>query len=84
MTKQEFIAIMDKSAWTRDRYGHYKVEWKGLSYRLKVQELSVRYEKRQSDGSWFNKASNYYKNLEFLAGRINIGGRSIPIMELPA
>lgn len=84
MTKQEFVYIMDKSAWTRDRYGHYKVEWKGLSYRLKVQELSVRYEKRQPDGSWFNKASNYYKNLEFIAGRIIIQGRSIPIMELPA
>lgn len=83
MTRSEFIEALRKSPiWTEDRYGHFKLEWKGIQYRLKVQDFSVRYERR-SDGTWFNKDSDYFKNLKIENGRLNLKGRRIPIEQLP-
>lgn len=83
MTRSEFIEALRKSPiWTEDRYGHFKLEWKGIQYRLKVQDFSVRYERR-SYGTWFNKDSDYFKNLKVENGYIKLKGRRIPIDQLP-
>lgn len=85
MTRSEFIEALRKSPiWAEDRYGHFKLEWKGIQYRLKIQALSVRYERRYRDGSWFNKASDYFRNVTVIDGRLKIQGYRIPIDQLPA
>lgn len=65
MDRKTFILGMTNSDWTQDAYGHFKIRVDDRQYRLKVQATSVRYEAKQLDGSWFNKASDYYKNMEF-------------------
>ena len=84
MTRSEFIEVLRKSPiWAEDRYGHFKLEWKGMQYRFKVQDLSVRYEKKGGT-DWFNKASDYLKNISIVDGRVKIQGYRIPIDQLPA
>ena len=88
MDRKGFILGMTGSDWTRDAYGHFKIHANGKQYRLKVQATSVRYEVKQPDGSWFNKASDYFKNLEFgtveATGRTSIAlrGYRIPLSKL--
>ena len=65
MDRKTFILGMTDSDWTQDTYGHFKIRANGKQYRLKVQATSVRYEVKRQDGSWFNKVSDYYKNIEF-------------------
>ena len=74
MNRKGFILGMTGSDWTQDAYGHFKIRVNGRQYRLKVQATSVRYETKQSDGSWCNKASDYYKNIEF--GTVEATGRT--------
>lgn len=83
MTRSEFIAALRQSPiWEEDRYGHFKLEWKGFKYRLKVQTLSVRYEKKVGS-AWFLTASDYYKNVTIEDGKLKLQGRLIPIYKLP-
>ena len=63
MNKAQFQRAMKDSDWTLDAYGHYKITANGKQYRLKVQATSVRYEVKVGT-DWFNKASDYYKNVE--------------------
>lgn len=85
MTRSEFIEALRKSPiWTEDRYGHFKLNWKDIQYRLKIQDLSVRYERKLPDGTWFNKASDYFRNVNVIDGRIKLQGYRIPIDQLPA
>ena len=74
MDRKTFILVMTSSDWTRDAYGHFKIRANGKQYRLKVQATSVRYEVKRQDGSWFNKVSDYYKNVEF--GTVEATGRT--------
>ena len=84
MTRSEFIEALRKSPiWTEDRYGHFKLEWKGVRYRLKVQDFSVRYERRRQDGTWFNKDSDYFRNTKLEGGYFKLKRRLIPIDQLP-
>lgn len=85
MTRSEFIEALRKSPiWAEDRYGHFKLKGNGIQYRLKVQSLSVRYEKRYPDGTWFNKSSDYFKNVTIIDGRLKIQGRLIRLDQSPA
>lgn len=83
MTKTELVAALCQSTiWKEDRYGHFHRTFKGARYRLKIQPLSVRYE-RKVGAEWFNKASDYYKNVEIKDGKLNILGYRIPVEVLP-
>lgn len=85
MTRSELIEALRKSPiWTEDHYGHFKMKWKGVQYRLKIQLLVVRYEKRYHDCTWFNNASDYYRNVTVIDGRLKIQEYRIPIDQLPA
>ena len=85
MTRAEFIAALRQSPiWEEDMYGHFKLEWKGIKYRLKIQAISVRYEKKSLQfDPWFLKASDYFKNVNIEDGRLKLQGRLIPIDKLP-
>jgi hypothetical protein len=88
MDRKGFILGMTGSDWKQDAYGHFKISANGKQYRLKVQATSVRYEVKQQDGNWFNKASDYYKNMEFktveATGRTSLAlrGYRIPLRKL--
>lgn len=85
MTRSEFIEALRKSPiWAEDRYGHFKLNWKDIQYRLKIQDRSVRYEKRYHDYAWFNNASDYFRNVTVIDGRLKIQEYLIPIDQLPA
>ena len=86
MTKTELVAALRQSPiWKEDRYGHFQLTFKGTHYRLKIQTLSVRYEWKSAltNTEWFNKASDYYKNVEIKDGKLNILGYRIPVEVLP-
>ena len=79
MTKQEIITALEASdVWTKDRFGHFKLIFGASQYRLKIQPLAIRYEKKDGSG-WFCKTSNYYKDTTVQDGFLRIGSRRIPI-----
>ena len=83
MTKAELVAALRKSPiWAEDRWGHFQLSWKQIDYRFKVQDLSLRYEKKLGCG-WVRADSDYYKNLEIVDGRLRLGSRRIPLETLP-
>ncbi len=79
MTKQELIAVLEASdVWTKDRYGHFKLTFGTGQYRLKIQPLVVRYEKK-IESEWFCKSGDYYKAVAIRDGFLRIGARLVPI-----
>lgn len=83
MTKNEFVAALRKSPiWKEDRFGHFQLTFKGSEYRLKVRPLVVRYE-RKIGVEWWNKVSDYYRNVEIKDARLAIAGYKIPLEVLP-
>ena len=79
MTKQEIITALEASdVWTKDRFGHFKLTFGASQYRLKIQPLAIRYEKKDGSG-WFCKTSDYYKNVRIQDGLLRIGSRRVPI-----
>jgi len=83
MTKTELVAALRQSPiWKEDRYGHFHLTFKGTHYRLKIQPLSVRYEKKVGV-EWWSKASDYYKNVEIKDGKLLIQRYRIPVEVLP-
>ena len=79
MTKQELIAALEASdIWAKDRYGHFKLTYGPSQYRLKIQPLVVRYEKRIGS-EWFCRCSDYYKAAGVQDGFLRIKTRRIPI-----
>lgn len=86
MTKTELVAALRQSPiWKEDMNRHFQLTFNGTKYRLKIQPLAVRYEKRNATGyvEWFNQASDYYKNVSIKDGRLKLQGRLIPIDKLP-
>ena len=80
MTKQEIVAALEASdVWTKDRFGHFKMAFGPNQYRLKIQPLVIRYEKKVGS-DWFCKTRNYYKNVTVQDGFLRIGSRRIPIV----
>jgi hypothetical protein len=62
MNKEDFTATLRRSPlWNEDRYGNFKTE--SGKTRAKIQQTSVRFERKLSNGIWFNSASDYYKNI---------------------
>lgn len=86
MTKTELVAALRQSPiWKEDMNRHFQLTFNGTKYRLKIQPLAVRFEKRNATGyvEWINKASDYYKNVEIKDGKLNILGYRIPVEVLP-
>ena len=80
VTKQELITALEASdVWTKDRFGHFKLTFKSIQYRLKLQDLVVRYEKKVGS-EWFCRVGDYYKSVKVQDGRLWIGGIRIPIV----
>jgi len=67
MKVQELRKRLNESDfWTADSWGHYKTP--GKEHRIKIQKISIRLERRLSDGRWIPKVSDYVKNLQFGTG----------------
>ena len=85
--KSEVTIALEKSdVWKRDRYGHFQTVHDGQSYRLKMQDLSIRFEKKVLIGEraeWLNLASDYYRNVRLgeREGKpiLRIGNRALPL-----
>ena len=80
------LALEVSSVWKRDRYGHFQTAHNGQSYRLKMQELSVRFEKKvlvAGRAEWVNIVSDYYRNTRLgeREGKrvLRIGNRALPL-----
>jgi len=85
--KSEVTIALEKSdVWKLDRYGHFQTVNDGQSYRLKMQDLSIRFEKKMLVGGraeWVNMISDYYRNV-ILGERegkpvLRIGNRALPL-----
>jgi len=85
--KSEVTIALEKSdVWKLDRYGHFQTVNDGQSYRLKMQDLSIRFEKKVLIGEraeWLNLASDYYRNVRLgeREGKpiLRIGNRALPL-----
>lgn len=69
MTKEEFITKAKEKGWQPDSYGHLKQQGKsGMTYRLKIQKLAWRFERKvpmsYGPAKWINIRSMYYKKTE--------------------
>lgn len=82
MTKEELIAVLQTSSTWKLVRGNYQITApSGRIYRFKLNPLAVRYERKEADGSWFNKASDYYKNVSWNEGerRLRLGTYALPV-----
>ncbi len=85
--RTEILTALEQSnVWKQDRWGHFQHNNGTFQYRLKVQDLTMRFEKQitLSDGKreWLNIASDYYRNIR-LGERdgkpvLGIGNRALP------
>jgi len=80
------IALEMSDVWKRDRYGHFQTVHNGQTYRLKIQDLSIRFEKKMLVGGkaeWVNMISDYYRNVRLgeREGKpsMRIGNRALPL-----
>ncbi len=80
------IALEMSDVWKRDRYGHFQTVHNGQTYRLKMQELSIRFEKKMLVGGraeWVNVVSDYYRNVRLgeREGKpiMRIGNKALPL-----
>lgn len=80
MTANLFLAALERgSVWTLSTgmETNHQVPFE-------VQPLSVRYERKYVGyGLWWNRASDYYKNVRIDGGFLVIQGRKIPLEVLP-
>lgn len=54
------------SGWKQDRWGHYTTVVGAATFRLKMQAISVRFERKGvicGKMEWLNRGSDYYKNV---------------------
>lgn len=85
--KSEVTIALEKSdVWKRDRYGHFQTVHNGQTYRLKMQDLSIRFEKKvlvTGKAEWINVISDYYRNVRLgeREGKpsMRIGNRALPL-----
>ena len=80
------IALEMSDVWKRDRYGHFQTVNDGQSYRLKMQDLSIRFEKKVAIGGtaeWLNVVSDHYRNVRLgeREGKpiMRIGNKALPL-----
>lgn len=62
--------------WVEDRWGNFKKEMNGHTYRFKFLKVAVRFE-RKYPGGWFNVSSDYIKNVEILDDCIRVRGKEV-------
>ncbi len=80
------IALEKSSVWNQDRYGHFQTVHNGQTYRLKMQDLSIRFERKvlvTGKAEWVNVISDYYRNVRLgeREGKpsMRIGNRALPL-----
>ena len=80
------IALEMSDVWKRDRYGHFQTVHNGQTYRLKIQDLSIRFEKKMLVGGraeLVNVVSDYYRNVRLgeREGKpiMRIGNKALPL-----
>ena len=80
------FALGISNVWKRDRYGHFQTVHNGQTYRLKIQDLSIRFEKKMlvtGKAEWVNMVSDYYRNVRLgeREGKpsMRIGNRALPL-----
>ena len=80
------IALEMSDVWKLDRYGHFQTVHNGQTYRLKIQDLSIRFEKKMlvtGKAEWVNVISDYYRNVRLgeREGKpsMRIGNRALPL-----
>lgn len=85
-TRFELVTELRASTWKEDRYGHFVVTHNDKKYRLKIQAMSVRFEKQAliaGKNEWLRVISDYYKNITVgeREGKrvIRIGNRALPL-----
>lgn len=73
---QQIKDILRSKGWAEDRYGNFKNESPTKTYRVKFQDISIRYELQwtRSDNSkdWVNLRSGYLKDVEIIENNIKI------------
>ena len=85
--KSEVTIALEKSdVWKLDRYGHFQTVNDGQTYRLKMQDLSIRFERKvlvTGKAEWVNVISDYYRNVRLgeREGKpsMRIGNRALPL-----
>ena len=80
------FALGISSVWKKDRYGHFQTAHNGQAYRLKMQDLAIRFEKKMLVGGraeWVNVVSDYYRNVRLgeREGKpiMRIGNKALPL-----
>ena len=80
------IALEMSDVWKLDRYGHFQTVHNGQTYRLKIQDLSIRFEKKMlvtGKAEWVNMISDYYRNVRLgeREGKpvMRIGNKALPL-----
>ena len=80
------IALEMSDVWKLDRYGHFQTVHNGQTYRLKMQDLSIRFERKMivtGKAEWVNMISDYYRNVRLgeREGRpiMRIGNQALPL-----
>lgn len=73
---QQIKDILRSKGWAEDRYGNFKLQQPTKTYRVKIQDISIRYELQwtRADNSkdWINVRSDYLKNVEIIENNIKI------------
>ena len=73
---QQIKNILRSKGWAEDRYGNFKLQQTTKLYRVKIQDISIRYEQQwtRADNSkdWINVRSDYLKNVEIVENNIKI------------
>jgi len=73
---QQIKDILRSKGWVEDRYGNFKNESPTKTYRVKFQDISIRYELQwiRADNSkdWINLRSGYLKDVEIIENNIKI------------
>ena len=65
-----------EKGWEKDRWGHYKLDHKGKTFRFKMQKTSVRVE-RKYEGGWLLLANDYFGKLKIDENTIYAKGLKI-------
>ena len=68
---QEIRTALKSFGFQEDHYGNFKKETEGKVLRYKFGKTALRREVKGSSGQWIRVASNYYKNISIIDGKIS-------------
>lgn len=81
MAKREDIErALFAMGWMKDRFGHFRKEIANAPHRVKMQATSLRIEKQVKivdKNEWFNRVSDYYKNIIVDSEGLVVRGRRL-------